>query len=175
MNSAMQLDLAESFAPVARADAKVLVLGSIPGRESLKAGQYYANPRNQFWKIMGTLLGFAPDVPYAERLLLLQASGIALWDVLASCERPGSLDASILRGSEKTNDFVQFFAHHPGITTVFCNGAKAFSSYKTQVGPAADGLPVATCLPSTSPAHASLSFAQKLDAWKAILEPSGRA
>jgi double-stranded uracil-DNA glycosylase len=168
-------DFAKSFAPVANHDAKVLILGSIPGRESLKAGQYYANPRNQFWKIMSALLGFAPHAPYAERLAALQSSGIALWDVLDSCERPGSLDASIKRQSEKANDFALFFQQHPGIRAVFCNGAKAHSGYTTYAKPEAQGLPTAMCLPSTSPAHASQSFAQKLEAWKVILEPVQKA
>ncbi|MBC7919217.1 MAG: DNA-deoxyinosine glycosylase [Rhodoferax sp.] len=162
-------DLAESFAPVANRDARVLILGSIPGRESLKAGQYYANPRNQFWKIMSALLGFAPDTPYANRLLALQSSGIALWDVLHSCERPGSLDASIKRESETPNNFALFFQQHPNIRAVFFNGAKAQSSYTKLVKSKVQCEAILECLPSTSPAHASKSLAQKLEVWKVVL------
>jgi len=166
--SYMSDDFAESFAPVAGRDANVLILGSFPGLESLEAGRYYANPRNQFWKIMSALLGFAPDTPYAERLLALQSSGIALWDVLHSCERPGSLDTSIKRESEKPNNFALFFRQHPHINAVFCNGAKAYAGYMTHVKPEEHGLPTAVCLPSTSPAHASKTFAQKLVAWEVV-------
>lgn len=162
-------DFAESFAPVANRDARVLILGSIPGRESLKAQRYYAHPRNQFWKIMSALLGFAPDAPYAQRLLALQSSRIALWDVLRSCERPGSLDASIRWESEKANDFHGFFKQYPDIRAVFCNGAKAYCAYDKHVKPELQGHPKAVCLPSTSPAHASRSFAQKLEAWKVVI------
>ena len=167
----MSSNLAASFAYVADSDARILILGSIPGRESLKAERYYAHPRNQFWKIMRTLLGFASDTPYADRLLELQRQGIALWDVMHSCQRAGSLDASIEPDSIQANDFVTFFQGHAPIRRVFFNGATAQTTYNKHVLPRLPALPLRYLrLPSTSPAHASLSFARKLDDWKHILD-----
>ena len=167
----MSSNLAASFAPSADFNAKTLILGSIPGRESLRAAQYYAHPRNQFWKIMSTLLGFAPEIPYAKRLLALQSHDIALWDVMRSCQRPGSLDASIEPDSIEANDFATFFQSHTSLRAVFFNGASAQAIYNKRVLPTL-GVPALhyTRLPSTSPAHAALTFAQKLDAWKSILD-----
>jgi len=104
------LKLLQSLAPVAHANAKVLILGSMPGAESLAQQQYYAHPRNAFWPIMASLYGFAADLPYALRLQQLTAHGVALWDVLAYCEREGSLDSAIR--NEQPNDFHRFFAAH---------------------------------------------------------------
>ncbi len=167
----MSSNFAASFAPVANPSARILILGSIPGRESLKAERYYAHPRNHFWTIMATLLGFAPDTPYAGRLFELQRRGIALWDVMHSCQRAGSLDASIEPDSIEANDFANFFQNHPLIRAVFFNGATAQATYTKHVQP---GLPALslhyTRLPSTSPAHAALSLDQKLNAWKCILD-----
>jgi len=95
-----------SFPPVATSEARVLILGSMPGIASLTAGQYYAHPRNAFWRIMGKLVGAGPENPYDERLRILKKGGIALWDVLDSCVRPGSLDANI--SNETPNDFAIF-------------------------------------------------------------------
>ena len=167
----MSSNFAASFSPNADSKASILILGSIPGRESLKAERYYAHPRNQFWKIMATLLGFAPDLPYVDQLVALQCHGIALWDVMHSCQRAGSLDASIEPDSVEANDFATFFHRHTAIRSVFFNGATAQAAYNKHVLP---GLPALllhyTRLPSTSPAHAALSFDQKLEAWKCILE-----
>jgi len=104
----------------------------MPGAMSLSAGQYYAHPRNAFWKIMGELVGAGPDAPYAERAAILQARRIALWDVLHSCIRAGSLDADIR--DEAPNDFAAFFATHPRIKRIGCNGAKAAASFSEACG-----------------------------------------
>lgn len=160
----------QSFLPVAAPDARVLILGSMPGEASLRAGQYYAHERNAFWKIMGDLLGAGPSLPYPERLLRLVAAGIALWDVIADCERSGSLDAAIVKGSVRANDFRGFFAQHPAIRRVYFNGAAAETNFRRH---ALSQLPgggiVLARLPSTSPAHAACGYAEKLAAWSAIV------
>lgn len=162
-------DLARSFAPLARPDARVLILGSMPGRASLQAGQYYAHPRNAFWRIMAALLGLDAEAGYAARTEALTSSGVALWDVLKSCERPGSLDARIEPGSVVVNDFAGFLRRHRGIGAVFFNGSTAELLYRRHVLPGAGLGPLHyTGLPSTSPAHAGMPFGQKLQAWRAV-------
>jgi TDG/mug DNA glycosylase family protein len=158
-----------SFEPIADARAVVLVLGSMPGERSLQAGQYYAHPQNAFWKILGALIGAGPDLPYAARCAQLRRRRIAVWDVLQSCLRRGSLDAGIASASIVANDFAAFFAGHPGIRSVLCNGDKAHSCYRRHVlpvlAPQYAGLPLRR-LPSTSPAHAAMPWPQKLAAWR---------
>lgn len=161
------------FAPVEDAAAEVLILGSMPGKASLEAGQYYAHPRNAFWKIMGDLVGAHPDLPYEERLHILKSSGIALWDVLESCVRKTSLDSHIKEGT--ANDFASFFLQHPSITRVFFNGAKAEQCFRKHVQLPPESSSLQFCrLPSTSPAHAAMTYADKLDAWRTILQPVHR-
>lgn len=161
-----------SFPPVENPGATILVLGSMPGRESLRAGQYYAHPHNAFWTIMGELVGAAPALPYDARILKLKSAGIALWDVLASCSRHTSLDADIDPGSIRINDFVSFFRKHPAITRVYFNGAMAEKFFLKHARPLLEPrLMDCRRLPSTSPAHASLRYQQKLQAWNAILQP----
>lgn len=163
--------LARSFAPVIGPGARLLILGSMPGQQSLRQHAYYAHPRNAFWPIMGQLFGFAPTLPYDARLAALRAHGIALWDVLHSCERPGSLDASIVPASIVCNDVAGLLAQHPGITRIALNGAAAYQLFLRHARPAfgAQPLPTLLRLPSTSPAHASLSLADKLAIWRAAL------
>lgn len=155
------------FPPAGADDATVLILGSMPGKESLKQHQYYAHPQNAFWKIMGELVGAHLHLPYQERLGALTAARIALWDVLASCVRESSLDSHI--SQEKANDFAAFFAQHPRITQVYFNGAKAEQSFRKFVLEK-QTLPHLTLqrLPSTSPAHAGMRYADKLQAWRAV-------
>ncbi len=159
----------KSFAPIENADAKILILGSMPGEASLKAGQYYAHPRNLFWRIMGELLNTNPDLPYSQRVKALKSARIALWDVLRSCRRKGSLDSNIDHGSLTPNDFGKFFRCHPKITRVFFNGAKAEECFRKYVQPLAvtEGIEYLR-LPSTSPANASISLERKLEAWRAV-------
>lgn len=161
----MSSPLIYSFPPVVNDDARVLILGSMPGVLSLAENQYYAHPRNLFWPIMGSLFGAGRDVAYEQRLRLLQDHRIALWDVLHSCQRDGSLDSDIQ--CEVANNFATFFNTYPQITHVFFNGGKAESSFRKHVRDVGQGL-VMTRLPSTSPAHASLSFEEKLAAWSQI-------
>ena len=164
--------LSRGFPPIADDRAHILILGSLPGQKSLEMGQYYAQPYNAFWRIMGDLFGAGPALPYPARVERLVACGIAVWDVLAAGERPGSLDSAIVPSSIVINDFGQFFARHRAIELVCCNGQKAAQLYRRRVLPtlpsAPAALPVAV-LPSTSPAHASLSLAEKLARWGAVL------
>ena len=160
----------KSFPPIADARATRLILGSMPGVASLTAGQYYAHPQNAFWRIMSELIGFAPDATYVAHVQALHLAGIAMWDVLQSCERPGRLDTSILRHSEVANDFTAFFARHATVTRVFFNGGAAEASFKRHCAMLMrDPRLSFQRLPSTSPAHASLRFEQKLCAWKSAL------
>ena len=157
-----------SFKPIADSKAEILILGSMPGRASLAARQYYAHPRNAFWRIAAELLGFDSTLPYAKRVRALNAARIALWDVLRSCTREGSLDARIENGI--ANDFSTFFRSHGKIRHVFFNGATAEATFKRHVRPTLGGRAVRyRRLPSTSPANASLSLARKIRAWRAIL------
>ncbi len=170
--SAASVPLAVGFPPIAAASARVLVLGSLPGRRSLDESRYYAQPQNAFWRIMGRLFGAAAELPYEERLARLHAHGIAVWDVVAAAERAGSLDSAIVASSIVVNDFAAFFARQPGIELVCFNGNTAAALYRRRVLPtlplAAAELP-AKVLPSTSPAYATLTFEQKLARWSAVL------
>ena len=143
----------------------------MPGKRSLKMQQYYAHPQNTFWRIMATLLGFDAQLPYPARIQHLQNSGVALWDVLAACERQSSLDSDIVESSIIANDFTTFFHTHPLIEHVFCNGRRAFESFQKHVRPGSGEknpeIPL-TLLPSTSPAHAAMSFQAKLAAWNVV-------
>lgn len=161
--------LCHSFPPVCSADARVLVLGSMPGAASIAAAQYYAHPRNAFWQIMGALFGASPALPYEQRLQRLAVAGVALWDVIACGEREGSLDSAIRPDSIEANDFARLFSDCPRIRHVFFNGAAAETIFRRHVSPRM-ALPELrfTRLPSTSPAHAARSFDAKLAAWQAV-------
>lgn len=157
-----------SLSPVARPDARILILGSMPGTLSLQEQQYYARPRNAFWQIMGELYGAGREQDYATRLAILQDQKIALWDVLASCNRPGSMDADIRRGDAVANDFAGFFALHPDIDRVFFNGVAAHKFYEQLVAPAQadrDDERRYQQLPSTSPANAAMRLTEKVRVW----------
>jgi TDG/mug DNA glycosylase family protein len=160
-----------SFDPVARPSARVLILGSMPGRASLRAQQYYAHPRNAFWAIMEQLFDVDPAAPYARRLRALAAKRVALWDVMQTCTRASSLDSDIVERSIVPNDFPAFFETHPRLNRVYFNGAKAEHSYRKYVRPALgdDDARSYTRLPSTSPAHATLSVGQKVRAWRVVV------
>lgn len=156
------------FPPLADASASRLILGSVPSVASLEAGQYYAFPRNAFWRIMGDLVGAGPELAYPQRVARLNAAGIALWDVIASCRRPGSLDSAIENEGLQSNDFKTFFKKHPGIRHVYFNGQKASSLFRKEVLPGLDAALALHTLPSTSPANASLGYAAKLEAWSLV-------
>lgn len=159
--------LVYSFPPVVSHNSKVLILGSVPGKVSLKAKQYYAHPRNVFWRIMGELYGAGLSLPYQERLVILDNAGIALWDSLRVCTRAGSLDSAIQ--NEEANDFATLFASFPKLTHVFFNGAKSEAAFRRHVLPAlVESQRVYARLPSTSPAHAGMSFDEKVRRWRAV-------
>lgn len=159
------------FPPVVGARPRVLILGSMPGKASLERQQYYAHHRNAYWPIMGALFGAGPELPYAERLTKLTDAGIALWDVLENCFRPGSLDSSITDATARPNDFATFLATHDTIRHLFFNGCKAAEVFRRKVlpdlGDGDDALVLRT-LPSTSPAHASRSYEEKLREWSIV-------
>ena len=161
------------FAPISAASARILILGSLPGQMSLQRGEYYAQPHNAFWRIMGALFDAGPNLPYAERKRRLIAQDVAVWDVCASARRAGSLDASIASTSVVPNDFAGFYAAHPRIESIGLNGAAAAALYERHVertlAPPRTRMRRVR-LPSTSPAHASMSFDQKLAAWSAFLQ-----
>ena len=164
--------LSVGFPPIADERARVLVLGSLPGVRSLEMSEYYAQPQNAFWRIMGQLFGAEPALPYAERLARLRDSRVAVWDVLAAGEREGSLDSSIVRSSIVVNDFASFFARHRSIRLICFNGNTAAALFRRHVlstlSPEWAALEM-RALPSTSPAYASLRFEQKLARWQTAL------
>jgi hypoxanthine-DNA glycosylase len=163
-------NMAESagFLPIAEPDARVLVLGSLPGVRSIREQQYYAHPRNAFWPIMKAL--FAIDGNYATRCQQLTANRISVWDVLQSALRPGSLDADIRLDAARANDFANYFRGHPDIGVVVFNGKKAEALYQRFVSARpTDATARFMVLPSTSPAYAAMPFSRKLAAWRQAL------
>jgi len=156
---------------VESASAERLILGTMPGKASLAAQQYYAHPRNHFWGFITTLLGLPEVLTYDARCEALVARRIALWDVLKACTRGSSLDADIDTASIVPNDFHDFLAAHPRITRIYFNGAKAEALYLRHVLPQlpAELADIETLrLPSTSPANASIPRAVKLAQWRVL-------
>jgi hypoxanthine-DNA glycosylase len=155
-----------SFPPIVDARARVLVLGTLPGEESLRRAEYYAHPRNLFWPIVFALFGETPPADYQARLRFVGDRQIALWDVCAMAERRTSLDSEIKR--ETPNPLHDLLDTHSGIRTIVFNGGGARRLYDRHFTrrPELAYLP----MPSTSPAHASLNFAQKLARWQVLRE-----
>ena len=158
--------LSQSFPPIADPDARLLILGSLPGQESLRQQQYYAHPRNAFWRVMEAVLGIPTDTPYPQRCQALMDAGIASWDVCASARRPGSLDGAIQPDSVVPNDIADFLALHPQIGQIYFNGATAAALFRKYIRPTPE-IPTHQ-LPSTSPAHAGMPLAQKIEQWRII-------
>ncbi len=161
-----------SFAPIANEVAAILILGSMPSQVSLSKKEYYGHKKNAFWPIILNIFNKELDynkASYRQRENILLTHKIALWDVLQSCHRPGSLDAAITMSSIKSNDFLSFFSQHKKIQTVFFNGAKAESIYmKTVLSQVKSQFSYLSYvrLPSTSPAYAAMPFRKKLDIWR---------
>lgn len=159
-----------AFDPVVDARTRLLILGSLPGEASLTAGQYYAHPRNAFWRLMDGVVGLdISTLPYADRLVALKAAGIGLWDVIASAERSGSLDSAIR--SPEAADLRGLIARLPNLRVVAFNGGKAARIGLKILATEADRLSLIT-LPSSSPAHTQ-SLAVKSTAWT-VLTPHFR-
>lgn len=161
--------VSSGFPPIARPDARILILGSLPGERSIRAQRYYAHPQNAFWRIMADLYGI--EGHYEARSAQLCENRIALWDVLRSSIRPGSMDADIRADTARINDFGGFFARHVNLELIAFNGRKAEQLFRRFVDPL-DIVPGVRCvgLPSTSPAYASLPFSGKLAAWREALQ-----
>jgi len=160
--------------PIADPGIRTLVLGSLPSRRSLQLGQYYGHPQNVFWRSMGSLLALRPDLPYEARAARLLRSRIGVWDVLHSSLRPGSMDADIDNATARVNNFPSFFDSHPQVTRICFNGRKAAQLFRREVElpeHVAAGIEYVN-LPSTSPAHAAMSFEEKLARWAIVVEPS---
>jgi hypoxanthine-DNA glycosylase len=151
-----------------QADAQILILGSLPGVASLQAAQYYAHPRNQFWPLLQQLFGIDVSLPYDERIAALKQHRLALWDLIGAAERRGSLDSAITPASIQLNDFPALLQQLPALRAVWLNGGTAAKSWQKLIK-AGLSLPATVqvfALPSTSPAHAALSFTDKLQPWQ---------
>jgi len=160
-----------SFPPIAAPAARVLILGTAPSIASLAKQQYYGHPQNAFWPIMGRLFGAERELPYDERRRIIASHGVAVWDVFRECCRQGSLDTSIRLESELPNDIAGFLRDQPRVHAIFFNGGKAETAFRRHALPQVAQLQRVFCyvrLPSTSPAHAGRTFAQKLAAWRAV-------
>ena len=164
-------NLSAGFAPIARSDARVLVLGSLPSVRSLRDAEYYAHPQNAFWRIMQELFGASGS--YAERCECLRQQRIALWDVLKCSVRPGSMDSDIRVDTAVCNNFTGFLYAHPDISRIAFNGQKAEALFRKFVLPVLKESPQLMSLPSTSPAYASMPFEKKLAVWRRALVASG--
>ncbi|MCR8643662.1 DNA-deoxyinosine glycosylase [Paenibacillus sp. N1-5-1-14] len=161
-----------SFPPVIHEQCSILILGSMPGAESLRLQQYYAHPRNHFWKIIFHMFNGTVPEEYESRLAFSQSKGIALWDVLQYCEREGSLDVNIQK--PVANNFAELLATYPNIRHLCFNGGKAYDLFKRHVQADLD-LDLITLypLPSSSPAH-TISMDKKLKSWSVIGELAGK-
>lgn len=170
MNAEAQLRLV-GLPPIVSGNTRLLVLGSFPGATSLARQQYYAHPQNHFWRILQAIWPSGPSeistYSYEKRSEWLLQHGLGVWDVYASCERPGSLDTAIRRA--QVNDFVELQRRCPQLTAIAHNGGESFrhAGHTATLGVAVHKLP------STSPANASWSFERKLAAWRAVVASAG--
>jgi len=169
------MSVTTGFSPILGPIMNILILGTLPSQQSLRQQQYYGHPRNVFWRIMGELFDAGPQLPYEERTQLLPTHGIAVWDVLASGTRPGSMDAAIDEKTARPNDFAGLHARHPELQMVCFNGQAAARLFRqlvpSKVQESFDAVSFVT-MPSTSPAFAAMSFADKLKRW-AIITAAG--
>lgn len=151
-------------------DCRVLLLGSMPGVASLQEQRYYAHPRNRFWPLMADICGFDAALPYVQRLQALNVAGIGLWDVIGRCERRGSLDADIVRGTEVANALPELIATLPELKLIGCNGGASLQAFQRWVLPRLETPPKLVALPSTSPANAAWSLPRLRQAWQPVAD-----
>lgn len=162
-----------SFQPILGSQPTTLILGSMPSQISLAQQRYYANPANAFWWVMSQIIGFSPELAYNERSRCLMRAGYAVWDVLYDCERHGSLDSNIVRTTEQPNNIDALLDSNPSLVKIGFNGRAAQTIFKRHNKfDDRNGSMQMRLLPSTSPAHASMSKQQKLRAWCSALEVS---
>lgn len=154
-----------SFPPLIDDHSEILILGSIPGVKSLEMQQYYAHPQNKFWRIILELLNEEFTEDYAKRIQTLKKHHIALWDVIDSCERKGSLDSEIK--NEEANQIDELLEDYPNVKAIFCNGGKSYKNLQKLLGKNYK-IPI-FLMPSTSPLH-TISFERKFEEWKKALE-----
>lgn len=153
-----------SFPPIINKDSEILILGSIPGIRSLEMQQYYAHPQNKFWKIICEIFNEEFTTNYQQRIEILEKHHIALWDVIDTCERKGSLDSEIR--NEEANKIEELLQNFPNIKAIFCNGQKSYKNLQKILGKKFR-MPIIV-LPSTSPAYAGLKYEEKLLSWQEI-------
>lgn len=159
----MKID--QGFLPILGRCPEILILGSMPGVRSLDDQQYYAHPRNVFWWIMSELFNFDVNAPYSERSAFLKQAKIAVWDVIHSCHRPGSLDSAIDQDSMQVNDFSSLFGS-ASLRLIAFNGQAAHKLFNKYVSDIFDGDMIV--MPSTSPANAAMSRETKLEKWQSL-------
>lgn len=166
-------DFISGLEPILPKSSKILILGSMPSNKSILDQQYYAHSRNTFWPIIFSLLTTETSnghqhINYRQKVNLLYKHRIALWDVIGACERKGSLDSSIVIGSEHINPIQHILQHQPSIKMVFCNGQKSYQFFKRFISKDTE---ISISLPSTSPAHAAMSFDEKKAVWHDQISP----
>ena len=154
--------------PIVGPEARVLVLGSMPGALSLERGEYYAHPRNRFWKVVDRVLRVPSSGGYDQRIGAVADAGVALWDVLRHCTRIGSLDRDIDPCSEVPNEIVPFLRSNPTIGRIVFNGRKAEQSFRRWIGEHCGGIDLIAA-PSTSPANTRVSMDELTESWRAAL------
>ena len=153
-----------SFPPIIDESSEILILGSIPGQKSLEKQEYYAHPQNKFWRIIFELFNEIFTTDYTKKIQILEKHHIALWDVIDTCERKASLDSEIRK--EEANKIEELLHNYPNIKAIFCNGQKSYKNLQKILSKDFH-LPI-IALPSTSPAHASLRYEEKLLSWQKI-------
>ena len=151
-------------------DCRVLLLGSMPGVASLQEQRYYAHPRNRFWPLLADICGFDAGLAYQQRLQALMAAKVGLWDVIGQCERRGSLDADIVRGTEVPNALPALIASLPELELIGCNGGASLQAFQRWVLPRLEAPPTLLALPSTSPANAAWSLPRLRLAWQPVAD-----